>query len=302
MFGKRKAPATAHLPVIIVRQSALDSEDVYELPYAVVQYVNYVLQEAMFLRSEIPQEAMWAFHVDYYIAQVNNGGHSQYVGNSGWHDYQIADIRAGLKAIGQEDAIELYEDLCAFADSHPEQFQDGMDARGFGQFPEFFSKADTLFYAGINDRLMQGNRDFVASLDCIMPVADDEIQGIMEGLGARNPHYDQRKKEREDAAAESRRKDPIMQACVYLGMMADEPMNVDRWLSGAPTEGPEGQKGTMFQVALADGGVTRAFLFPTFGVMLKPGTEDQGTPLPIDMIQEHVKSMTGDYLPREMWR
>ncbi|TIX51465.1 DMP19 family protein [Alteraurantiacibacter aquimixticola] len=301
MFGRKTATSPAKLPVIIIPQSARDSEKDYALPSAVVDYVNYVLRTAMFERTEIPPEAMQAYHVDYYIAQVNNGGHSQYVGNSGWHQYQIDDIRAGLAKLGIDDAIELYEDLCAFADSHPEEFRKGMDARGFGKFPEFFKKADKVFYDGLGDKLMKANRDWIASLDCLLVLPDSEIGEKMKGLSERNPLFEQRKREREEVENKALTSDPIWQACHYLGLMADEPLHIERWVSGMPTNGPEGVKGTVFNVLLADGRTTTAFMFPQFGVMMKPDSNEKGAPIPMPMVQEWVMKHTGEYLPPALW-
>jgi len=303
VFGKRTAEKVASLPVIIVPQSAYDSEKEYSLPAAVVDFVNHAVGTARFLREEIPLQAMQAFHVDYYIAQVNNGGHSQYVGNSGWHQYQIDDIRAGLAAIGIEDAIELYEDLCAFADSHPEEFRAGMEARGFGTFPEFFEKADKLFFAGLNDRLMKGNSDWIRSLDCLHVLEDGQYRKVMTELPGRNPEAAQRSAE---AAARSKARldsDPIVQACRSLGALSPPvPVHVERWLNMIHAEGPSRERGFNITVETDGGDIGTLWLFPTFGALTVRGQEGKSNRVPIDMIQEWVKRATGDYIPKEFWR
>jgi hypothetical protein len=193
MFGwpgsKQAAPA---LPVIIVPRSSVESDEDYRLPCAVVEFVNHALRKAMFRRDEIPPAALQAFNVDYYIAQVNNGGHSQFVHNSHWHDYVIHDLRGGLKASGCIEAQELFEDLCAFADRDPGGFIEGMKAGGFGSYPEFFSRLDDVFFAGLNDRLMRANRDWIASLDCLQVVEDVAYAEVINGLAKRNPLHRQR--------------------------------------------------------------------------------------------------------------
>jgi hypothetical protein len=303
MFGKRTAEKVAALPVIIVPQSAYDSDKDYSLPGAVVDFVNHALGHAQFRREEIPLPAMQAFHVDYYIAQVNNGGHSQYVGNSSWHQYQIDDIRAGLGAIGIEDGIELYEDLCAFADSHPEEFRAGMDARGFGEFPEFFDKADKLFFAGLNDRLMKGNSDWIRSLDCLLVLENGQYRKVMTELPGRNPLAAQRGAEGEARAKDKLDGDPIVQACRCLGLLsAPVPANVQRWLQMIHAEGPSGENGYNITVEIEGGGTGTAWLFPTFGALSLHGQAGKSNRVPIDMIQEWVKRATGDYIPKEFWR
>jgi hypothetical protein len=50
MFGKKTAEKVAGLPVIIVPQSAYDSDKDYRLPSAVVDFVNHAIGAARFLR------------------------------------------------------------------------------------------------------------------------------------------------------------------------------------------------------------------------------------------------------------
>lgn len=303
VFGKRNAEKAATLPVIVVPQSAFDSDKDYSLPCAVVDFVNRAIGHAQFQREEIPPQAMQAFHVDYYIAQVNNGGHSQYVGNSGWHQYQIDDIRAGLAAIGIVDGIELYEDLCAFADSHPEEFRAGMDARGFGKFPAFFDKADKLFFAGLNDRLMKGNSDWIRSLDCLLVLEDDEYRKTMSELAGRNPHAAQRAAEAKARTRASLDRNPIVQACRCLGVLSPPSRaDVERWLQMVHADGPSGERGYKITVAIEGGGIGTAWLFPTFGVLTVHGQEGKSDKVGIDDIQEWVKCATGEYIPRDFWR
>lgn len=303
MFGKRTAEKVVGLPVIIVPQSAYDSDKDYSLPCAVVDFVNHALGTAQFRRDEIPQKAMQAYHVDYYIAQVNNGGHSQYVGNSGWHQFQIDDIRAGLAAIGIRDAIELYEDLCAFADSHPAEFRQGMDARGFGQYPEFFAKADKLFYAGLNDRLTKGNSDWIRSLDCLLVLEDGQYRQVMTDLPGRNPLAAQRKAEAEARDKAALDRDPIVQACRCLGALSPPtPVHVQRWIQMICVEGPSGENGYNITVEMDDGAIGTAWLFPTFGALTTHREAIKSDRVPIDDIQEWVKRATGDYIPRDFWR
>ncbi len=195
MFEEGNTSPLPTLPVILLEQETLESDDIYLLPESLVEFVNFAVHTAQYRRDELPKEAFECFHVDYYIAQVNNGGHSQYVGNSGWHDYQIADIRAGLAAIGDEEAIELYEDLCAYADSNPKEFQDGMVSGGFGDIPDFFQKADDAFFElGLGERLMRGDRDRIRELDCVMAFPFMECRRIVKQLPMRNPNYEARSK------------------------------------------------------------------------------------------------------------
>ena len=303
MFGRRGIrDAGVALPVIIVPRSALEAEEDYRVPCAVVDFVNHALQHAMFKREELPPEAMQAFHVDYYIAQVNNGGHSQFAHNSHWHDYVIADIRAGLQANGCVEAQELFEDLCSFAEREPGQFMQGMEAAGFGSYPEFFKQLDKVFHAGLNKSLTKANRDWIASLDCLVVLDDQPYREAMQGLATRNPLHRERAEEARQRAHDSLMEDPIFRACQYVGAMSPEPVQIARWLSARPAEGPEGIRGQVIIAEQEDGRLAHVYLFPSVALVLDPYTREPQQALPMDLVQQWVHQHTGQYLPKELWR
>src|SRR5882757_3673928 len=112
MFGRRSVVDTppSRCPFIIVRQSSLDDgADRYALVQDIVNFVNHATLEVMFHRDELPQDALRAFHVDYYIAQVNNGGHGQFAHNSRWDEAVLRDIVEALAAIGVAEATEIFK-------------------------------------------------------------------------------------------------------------------------------------------------------------------------------------------------
>ena len=84
--------------VIVPRKwvdAAAEPDGAYHMSAAIVDYVNDVQQAGVFARHEMPAKAMQAYHADYYLAQVNNGGHSQFIGNSGELLRTITGRRAG---------------------------------------------------------------------------------------------------------------------------------------------------------------------------------------------------------------
>lgn len=303
MFGLRKTTTVAALPAILVPQSAFDDEASYALPDAVAAFVNHAIHTACYHREELPQQAMQAFHVDYYVAQVNNGGHGQYVRNSGWHQYQIDDIRAGLRAIGSDEAIALYEDLCALADRYPDAFRGKASESDLVACDAFVAEADRRFFEGLGDRLTKANSDWIRSLDCLLVLEDAQYRETMAGLPARNPEHAKRKAEAEAQAAAARDRDPITQACRCIGALSPPaPVRVEHWSAMFGADGPDGERGYALQVSIEGGRGARLHLFPTFGVLTLPGQEERSKRIPIEVIRAHVKRETGRELPQDLWR
>ena len=104
------------------------------------------MHEAKFRRDELPQDALRAFHVDYYIGQVNNGGHGQFAHNSGWDEYVLRDIGDGLAAIGPAAAAEIFKSLQTYAVREPVRFQRALEAGGFGEIDPFIETLDQRFF------------------------------------------------------------------------------------------------------------------------------------------------------------
>src|SRR5262245_9600176 len=111
IFGKRKlfgAASPAEVEPIVkelfLTRGAAERSDPYERSSCNVQFVNYMLGAGQFQPVEMIQEPIWSYQVDYYLAQVNNGGHGQYVGNSGITTGKmgptIEATQRGLAAIG----------------------------------------------------------------------------------------------------------------------------------------------------------------------------------------------------------
>jgi hypothetical protein len=128
VFGRRVAQPPAGFDAeprpsndarkIIVPENAYRSESPAELVQAVVNFVNFALRQAYFNRDEIAQNAMRAYHVDFYLAQVNNGGHAQFAANSNMLDVILKDVGEGLDAMRHE-AAGIYKRFLTFAKAEP---------------------------------------------------------------------------------------------------------------------------------------------------------------------------------------
>jgi hypothetical protein len=60
-------------------EAASKPDGFHHLPEAVVDYVSDVQRVGVYAPHELPARAMQVFHAECYIAEVNNGGHSQFI-------------------------------------------------------------------------------------------------------------------------------------------------------------------------------------------------------------------------------
>ncbi|MEJ2125481.1 MAG: DUF4375 domain-containing protein [Alphaproteobacteria bacterium] len=100
---------TAHAiwgTTVVIRRSWVQNDG---LPVAISEFVGDVIHAGGYLPHELPPKLMQVHHVGFYIGQINNGGHSQFISNCGEDFYAIsADVQDGLKAM---DALAQHQIL-----------------------------------------------------------------------------------------------------------------------------------------------------------------------------------------------
>jgi hypothetical protein len=137
---------------ILVTSEAFQATHPYELVSANIAFVNELLHNGPFSRDELPVEAMWSYHVDFYQGQVYNGGHEQFIGNSGWQTPILEDIDAGLNAVGAFEELALFREVREYVDADAEERQKMMARRGFdhpvhGKPSDWLSKRDRELFS-----------------------------------------------------------------------------------------------------------------------------------------------------------
>lgn len=121
---------------VVVRENALKDDETDKewrlLVDELVGYVNDLLEIGQYTADEIPALAMQAYHADYYLVQVINGGHSQFIGNSpATLKMTCSDALAGLESMGARTHHKILEDMMAWMEAHPDEAdaQDGFSNR-----------------------------------------------------------------------------------------------------------------------------------------------------------------------------
>ncbi|MGI9472130.1 MAG: DMP19 family protein [Rubripirellula sp.] len=93
---------------VIVSEQSFESDDPYDIIYSSVSFLN-ALMEQHFREDELATDALRSYYVDLYVSQMNNGGFSQFVYNSRWEESLIQLVRDGLKAMGADRHLALFD-------------------------------------------------------------------------------------------------------------------------------------------------------------------------------------------------
>lgn len=120
-FGKRVTPPQPAPVVPIPHALGKDSPgNASELVAIVVDFVNHLFSAGLYRADEVPHRLIQLYHADFYIAQVLNGGHSQFVHNCGTRRQAIlANAMAGLSAMGAPDHAALLGELGLWTAANP---------------------------------------------------------------------------------------------------------------------------------------------------------------------------------------
>lgn len=170
-------------------RSAVDrlTDEPFELIVAVRDFVQAMLLQGLYRQSEISQRAMQAEHADNYLAEVNNGGHSQFIYNSGEDiDTVVANARAGLAAMGAIGQLAILEKMATWMAEHPDE---AAEQTGFeGGIDDFLSSLDMPFYKEERAAPMLGlSARWIASWPELKIVDDDEYDEALSRLVMANP-------------------------------------------------------------------------------------------------------------------
>jgi hypothetical protein len=107
---------------IIISKESFDTQDPYKIIDSNIQYLTKLFQNNV-PDSEICEEALKSYYVDYYLSHIKYGGFSNFIEHIETRPKTLYYIKEGLKSIGAKNHLELlihaiqidYETLQSFA-------------------------------------------------------------------------------------------------------------------------------------------------------------------------------------------
>jgi hypothetical protein len=197
IFGKRDVTQEVGVKItkILVRRSAVENSTSEYWAYSVVQeivdFVNTALNEGHFTRKEFPDKLMQAYHADFYMARVLNGGHDQFLGHS--HPIlatAFIDVSSALKAMGAKEHLAIFNRLAAWATEKPNELADFYN---MGPSPDLLDELDHEFYALQKiSPLTEKSRAWIMSWPELTLVDDSDYPKAMKRFAATGPNQEAR--------------------------------------------------------------------------------------------------------------
>jgi hypothetical protein len=209
------------VPFILVEPALFDDDDEPEaLTEGLDAFAHWAVSEAFLVSGEFPAEAMWIENLDGYVGQVINGGHTQFVSNTGLNPTTVSNVEACLRAMRASDYLEIFLEFRRRLDASPELAARARKA-GSHDWPKDFDDLDDRFYALEKaERLVSRAGRWARGLAVVKPLPFEEIKAERARIIAANAMYGARRDaaERRRAAAETA--DPLYVAAKTLRAQA----------------------------------------------------------------------------------
>ena len=182
---------------ILLPRSACESGDPGAIVAANVRFLNALMGQGTYRPDELPINAMRSYHIDYYMTQVNNGGHGQFVGNSGWGEQTIRNISAGLRAMGAGPYTDIFDDLRRLMERDPDRANRIAAGGRFGEIDPAIKVLDDRFFTlNRTNPLSDTNARWLRSLPELCIIPDKDYPRRLETLVDANLMRQQRLSER----------------------------------------------------------------------------------------------------------
>jgi uncharacterized protein DUF4375 len=180
---------------VIVSDQSVASADPYDVVYSNIELVNALFGEHL-RADEIAPDALRSYYVDYYLAQINNGGFSQFVYNSHWSPLMNAFIREGLLAMKAVGHLALFNESAALVDRlGADRLQTFFESEYFDTNAErdALDANNERFYAlSETEDLIALNAAWLRSLPGLTARTADEIKAEVARRGAELPDREER--------------------------------------------------------------------------------------------------------------
>jgi hypothetical protein len=102
-------PSPVSADAVVISDTSFGNDDPGAIVESNISFLNALFEEYL-TADEVSADALRSYYVDYYLAQVNNGGFSQFVYNSRWNPQVVAFVREGLRAMKAKRHLEVFEE------------------------------------------------------------------------------------------------------------------------------------------------------------------------------------------------
>ncbi|WP_316015043.1 DUF4375 domain-containing protein [Roseobacter sp. HKCCA0434] len=192
-IGLSRFAPRPRLPGVPVAAEAVATIDTapHDLIGSMIDSLNALRDQALYRFEELPPQTVQAYYSDYWLAQVLNGGHSQFLHNSGRAPEIFEAVDGGLAAMGASEHRAIFARMRDWAATHPDEAaaQTGFSGGRASELDEL----DSRFYDLENlTPLAPILARWLAATDALRPVPRADIPQAIAAAARANPAAEHR--------------------------------------------------------------------------------------------------------------
>jgi len=264
---------------IVVSRNSLASDDAYAPIQSNISFINAQLDQ--WLRPhEIAADAMCSYYVDFYVAQVENGGFAQFVYNCNADPLVLDQVGRGLQAMQAPRHAALYAASRALLEQMDEDtLQAFMDGDYFGDNPArdaLDRHSDAFFALAEAEDLIALNSAWLRAHPQLVVLSIEEMQAEVQRRGAALP-------DRLERIAAALQNEPRYMKLIRR-LCADSGHTLDRVTAGDPSHQHNGSQALAWHF-LTDRG--HFYLLDLDGIARMHDADSQALVAQIEVPAEH---------------
>ncbi|OAI56542.1 hypothetical protein AYO49_00625 [Verrucomicrobiaceae bacterium SCGC AG-212-N21] len=222
---------------VVVSTTSFQSKDPHAVVSSNVSFLNHLFKEH-FKEGEVSRDALRSYYVDYYVAQILNGGFSQFVYNSRWNAHVIQLVREGLQAMSATEHLKLFEESAKVLDKLSEaDLKKYLERDYFGENPQrdaLNDPSDKFMALMKTEDLYALNGKWLRSLPHLTILSIEDMQAEIDRRAAAMPN-------REARVAEALASEPRFQK-IIRALCARSGQKLSDITAGNPSHVYQGQR------------------------------------------------------------
>lgn len=168
------------LKSLIVSRRSFDSPEAYDIINSNITVVNLLRCEG-YPDIMIPTVAIQSYWVDFYRAQMVNGGFAQFVFNSRWNPDIVAAVNDGLAKMANPAHVAYWKARAAVVESLPSRDLATFIAGPFFGDPLVPELDDSAFFDVHRDQnLVEANSAFLRAAPSLQPLSIEDMYTALE--------------------------------------------------------------------------------------------------------------------------
>lgn len=239
---KFSTPSFSHI-LVSEDAVALDA-DPYDAMQDIVDFTNAVMHSALFKIGEFPIEAYQLYCADFYVTQVDNGGHSLFLYNAGdpaSRNEIIEMAKAGMALIGCRLYLQCLENLADWIAQNPGL---ATQQNGFTQTDDDLEELDGTFFEYDIKDYYKAIGTWLRGSSLTKVLSRDAVSVALQNTKTKNPMYEERYRVNAIAALDAGLTHATAsryRACVARARIGDRFFEIQDVLGGKPSQHPASQ-------------------------------------------------------------